>query len=143
MKEKEIRPLKLFERFLHLSSLDVKKFFYKSTTKVNCVACGRKGQFSFKKKNFSYYECPNCRTLFVNPRPEEKAFLNYYTNSSSIKFLADNLYKKTREIRDKIKESIERRCNNLSMGMSNDFEIAIAEGATHIRIGTALFGERP
>ena len=54
MKEKEIRPLKLFERFLHLSSLDVKKFFYKSTTKINCVACGRKGQFSFKKKNFSY-----------------------------------------------------------------------------------------
>ena len=30
----------------------------------------------------------------------------------------------------------------LSMGMSNDFEIAIAEGATHIRVGTALFGPR-
>jgi hypothetical protein len=29
------------------------------------------------------------------------------------------------------------------MGMSNDFEIAIEEGATHIRIGTALFGARP
>ena len=29
------------------------------------------------------------------------------------------------------------------MGMSNDFETAIAAGATHIRIGTALFGERP
>jgi len=27
--------------------------------------------------------------------------------------------------------------------MSNDFEIAIEEGATHIRIGTALFGVRP
>lgn len=31
----------------------------------------------------------------------------------------------------------------LSMGMSHDFEIAIEEGATHIRVGTALFGERP
>ena len=30
----------------------------------------------------------------------------------------------------------------LSMGMSNDFEIAIEEGATHIRVGTSLFGER-
>ena len=30
----------------------------------------------------------------------------------------------------------------LSMGMSGDFEAAIAEGATHVRIGTALFGER-
>jgi len=30
----------------------------------------------------------------------------------------------------------------LSMGMSNDFEVAIEEGATHIRVGTALFGQR-
>ncbi len=30
----------------------------------------------------------------------------------------------------------------LSMGMSDDFEVAIEEGATHVRIGTALFGER-
>jgi len=32
---------------------------------------------------------------------------------------------------------------HLSMGMSHDFEAAIEEGATHIRVGTALFGERP
>jgi len=32
--------------------------------------------------------------------------------------------------------------NALSMGMSDDFEVAIEEGATHIRIGRALFGER-
>jgi pyridoxal phosphate enzyme (YggS family) len=31
----------------------------------------------------------------------------------------------------------------LSMGMSHDFEAAIEEGATHIRVGTALFGPRP
>jgi uncharacterized pyridoxal phosphate-containing UPF0001 family protein len=31
----------------------------------------------------------------------------------------------------------------LSMGMSNDFEAAIEEGATIIRVGTALFGARP
>jgi uncharacterized pyridoxal phosphate-containing UPF0001 family protein len=30
----------------------------------------------------------------------------------------------------------------LSMGMSNDFEIAIEEGATYVRVGTAIFGER-
>ncbi|HVT14444.1 MAG TPA: YggS family pyridoxal phosphate-dependent enzyme [Fimbriimonadaceae bacterium] len=30
----------------------------------------------------------------------------------------------------------------LSMGMSGDFEVAIQEGSTHIRVGTALFGER-
>jgi uncharacterized pyridoxal phosphate-containing UPF0001 family protein len=32
--------------------------------------------------------------------------------------------------------------DSLSMGMSDDFELAIAEGATHVRIGTALFGPR-
>ena len=32
--------------------------------------------------------------------------------------------------------------SSLSMGMSNDFEIAVQEGATHIRVGTALFGPR-
>lgn len=31
----------------------------------------------------------------------------------------------------------------VSMGMSADFEIAIAEGATHVRVGSALFGSRP
>lgn len=31
----------------------------------------------------------------------------------------------------------------LSMGMSNDFEVAVEEGATHVRLGTILFGARP
>ena len=101
MKEKDIRPRKIFDRFLHLTSLDIQKYFNKSKVKINCVACGKVGKFSFKKKNFSYHECPNCRTLFVNPRPKEKAFLNYYTNSSSIKFLANTLYKKTNKMRRK------------------------------------------
>ena len=32
--------------------------------------------------------------------------------------------------------------NELSMGMSGDFEVAIQEGATLVRVGTAIFGER-
>jgi len=35
------------------------------------------------------------------------------------------------------------RLGELSMGMSGDFETAIAHGATHVRIGTAIFGPRP
>jgi pyridoxal phosphate enzyme (YggS family) len=35
------------------------------------------------------------------------------------------------------------RLDALSMGMSGDYEAAIAEGATHVRIGTAVFGARP
>ena len=36
-----------------------------------------------------------------------------------------------------------RHFSELSMGMSNDFEIAIAEGATMIRVGSSIFGQRP
>jgi hypothetical protein len=32
---------------------------------------------------------------------------------------------------------------HLSMGMSSDFEVAIEEGATMVRVGTAIFGPRP
>jgi pyridoxal phosphate enzyme (YggS family) len=35
------------------------------------------------------------------------------------------------------------RLDTLSMGMSGDFEAAIAEGATHVRVGSAIFGSRP
>ena len=34
------------------------------------------------------------------------------------------------------------RLDALSMGMSGDFEAAIAEGATHVRVGTSIFGAR-
>jgi len=33
-------------------------------------------------------------------------------------------------------------CNTLSMGMSNDYQAAIAAGSTMVRIGTAIFGPR-
>jgi len=48
----------------------------------------------------------------------------------------------TREIRDSLLKSGLETCLNLSMGMSSDFEVAVEEGATHVRIGTALFGKR-
>ena len=50
-------------------------------------------------------------------------------------------YEKLRGLREKmVREGIPIK--ELSMGMSNDFEIAIEEGATYIRVGTAIFGQR-
>lgn len=46
-------------------------------------------------------------------------------------------FKRLREIRDRILPN-----GALSMGMSHDFELAIEEGATIVRVGTAIFGER-
>lgn len=41
------------------------------------------------------------------------------------------------------REIAEFEARHLSMGMSNDFEIAVEEGSTMVRLGTVLFGERP
>jgi hypothetical protein len=50
-------------------------------------------------------------------------------------------FRKLGELRDDIKH-LGRTLPVLSMGMSHDFEVAIEEGATEIRLGTALFGQR-
>jgi hypothetical protein len=50
-------------------------------------------------------------------------------------------FRELRELRDKA-ESRGYRLPELSMGMTNDFESAILEGATMVRIGTGIFGER-
>lgn len=47
-----------------------------------------------------------------------------------------------RALRDRLQQQLGRALPALSMGMSSDFEVAIACGATHVRIGTAIFGER-
>jgi pyridoxal phosphate enzyme (YggS family) len=47
-----------------------------------------------------------------------------------------------RELRDRVAGELGRPLPVLSMGMSGDFEVAIACGATHVRIGTAIFGTR-
>ncbi len=51
-------------------------------------------------------------------------------------------FRALRELRDDLVFRYERPLPVLSMGMSHDFEAAIEEGATEIRLGTALFGER-
>jgi hypothetical protein len=51
-------------------------------------------------------------------------------------------FTKLREIRDVLQQQLAQPLPVLSMGMSHDFEVAIAEGATEIRVGTAIFGAR-
>ncbi len=51
-------------------------------------------------------------------------------------------FRQLRELRDAASSIVGDGCRELSMGMSHDFEIAIEEGATLVRIGTALFGSR-
>ncbi len=47
-----------------------------------------------------------------------------------------------RELRDRLAAGTRLALSELSMGMTEDFEVAIAEGATMVRVGRAVFGER-
>lgn len=47
-----------------------------------------------------------------------------------------------RDLRDKLEQTNDIKLPGLSMGMSNDFHIAIEEGSTSVRIGSSIFGKR-
>jgi hypothetical protein len=51
-------------------------------------------------------------------------------------------FRRLRELRDRCREAAGVALEHLSMGMSGDFEIAVEEGATWVRLGTVLFGPR-
>lgn len=51
-------------------------------------------------------------------------------------------FRSLRELRDRVETETGRSLPELSMGMSHDFEIAVAEGSTLVRVGTAIFGAR-
>ena len=51
-------------------------------------------------------------------------------------------FRRLRELREDLEKKLGFALPVLSMGMSHDFEVAIEEGATEVRVGTALFGSR-
>jgi uncharacterized pyridoxal phosphate-containing UPF0001 family protein len=54
------------------------------------------------------------------------------------------VFRRLRELRDAIRDELTLdRCDQLSMGMSGDYRVAIEEGSTLVRIGRAIFGARP
>ena len=100
IKEEEIRPKKIFDEYLKLTSIDTVTFF-KNVNKeeVNCPACNKKGKFWANKQGFTYQECSDCLSIYVNPRPPLSAFNNYYRDSPSTKFWATTFYKETENSR--------------------------------------------
>jgi pyridoxal phosphate enzyme (YggS family) len=53
------------------------------------------------------------------------------------------VFQRTRNLSEWLQSAVQQaEWSNLSMGMTDDFEIAIEEGATHVRVGRALFGSR-
>lgn len=63
----------------------------------------------------------------------------YATNPEKVR----PVFRRLRELRDACADQLGGPLPELSMGMSGDLEVAIEEGATMVRVGTALFGARP
>lgn len=100
MKENEIRPQDIFDEYLRLTQQDVHTYFYGAAySNIACPGCGSIGEFAFRKGGFDYEECPECLTLYVNPRPGKIAFDSYYTDSPSTRFWATTFYKETETAR--------------------------------------------
>jgi pyridoxal phosphate enzyme (YggS family) len=53
------------------------------------------------------------------------------------------IFRQLRELKARCEDKLGAPLRHLSMGMSGDFDVAIEEGATIVRVGTALFGARP
>lgn len=96
MKEEEIRPQEIFDEYLRLAKQDTETYFGDvENVAGTCPACGAVGEPAFVKYGFTYETCPNCLSLFVNPRPVVSAFTKYYTESPSSKYWASTFYKET------------------------------------------------
>ena len=98
---------------------------------------GEGSKFGFKPENL----CEQMETLLALGRlsilgvmtipplaPEAEASRQYFVQ--------------LRELRDRLQTEFHVDLAQLSMGMTNDFPIAVEEGATLVRVGTAIFGER-
>jgi hypothetical protein len=49
------------------------------------------------------------------------------------------VFRALRELRDRLRDDTSLPLDVLSMGMTNDFVVAVEEGATHVRVGRAIF----
>ena len=100
MKEEDIRPQTVFDEYLRLAEIDTEAYFRDGKrVHLNCPACGAPGDHAFEKLGFSYDQCSNCKTLYVNPRPLAEAFSRYYQEAPSVEFWATTFYKETSEAR--------------------------------------------
>ena len=98
--EEEIRPELIFDEYLKLTTQDTKTYFENVIKfEINCPACDYHGSHWATKTGFTYKFCPNCKTIFVSPRPVVDAFNAYYTDSPSTKFWATTFYKVTENAR--------------------------------------------
>ena len=143
-KNKAGKAVKIYDYIQTVDSLELAKKIQKKANEIKKtqkiymqINIGNiKGRYGFKTreiydatKTINELENISIEGVMIIPplTSDEKKYINYFTEA--------------KKIQKKLKKSI-KSCKEISMGMTNDYEHAINEGATHIRIGSALFGER-
>ncbi|MBU0630384.1 MAG: class I SAM-dependent methyltransferase [Candidatus Margulisbacteria bacterium] len=95
--EEKLRTDKFKDDFFSLLEKDVNELinpYRASFAKINCPCCDRRETpEAFVKGQFSFHACPDCDTLFINPRPTKKTLDNFYINSKAIALFTRELMK--------------------------------------------------
>lgn len=102
MKEEEIRKRLVFNRYLELVREDVQTIFADKSKfiEIGCPACESEHyRPRFEKIGFTYVLCPDCGTLFVNPRPPAQLLMDFYTQSRSTNFWVHEFFQPVAEAR--------------------------------------------
>lgn len=98
MREHEIRPAELLDRFFELLDLDARELAERRAefVDVDCVFCGSlESELAFRKQGFAYRACRACSSLFVSPRPTDAALRAHAANSRAVQFWSTHLYRET------------------------------------------------
>lgn len=104
---------------------------------VECNVSGECSKFGFKPEDLMA-SLPELNAL---PRLELRGLMTMAPFCKDPQE-ARPTFRALRELRDRLQGQHGIPLPELSMGMTNDFEVAVEEGATIVRIGTAIFGER-
>ena len=101
---------------------------------INSSGETTKAGFGLKDKEI-IVECINSEGLLV------EGLMTMGPNTRQLAKI-EQAFENTKSLFDNINKDLEKKMTTLSMGMSGDFKIAIKNGSTAIRVGTAIFGPR-
>lgn len=96
--ELDLKPSDLLKEYIQMTQADVSQLLANPAGLKTCFCPGcdsRDARPAFRKFGLQYQECAACKTLYISPRPDDKALNNYYANAGARIFWRDRLSKST------------------------------------------------
>ena len=98
--ELDVKPSELLKQYRKLLESEVKKFPLDRRQSCFCPVCRLdEGEPAFEKYGYVYRLCPECRSLYVSPRPSQEALDAFYRGSESSRFWREHILTETRDTR--------------------------------------------